>query len=336
MKEKTPFISICIPTYNRAEKVYELVKNILKYKGADIEVVVLDNSSTDNTKLLLGGIEDSRLNIVSNQVNIGGVLNVLKVITEAKGEYSFLCLDKDYINYEEIPNLISLLKLDKEVVLGYCSLNLKKKASDEVFEQGFPSIIHMAYLAKHPSGYFYKTNEFCSSKTLKHIFLNRDKFEFNFEIINAEVSFKGKSKIINLPIFHTETKEDCASVPSFTYNKDNLYFEPFKRLNEYRIYMRNVCELDLLNKEKNSLIKLLYINGLLASTIGYKSILNDNYVCLHHGINTRKVKFFELLKINFNYSFSFIKEPLSISFLRKIYISLYGQLKLLLSYLRIR
>ena len=49
----SPIISICIPTYNRKDKVYELVSNILKYKGNEIEVAVLDNLSKNNSNACL-------------------------------------------------------------------------------------------------------------------------------------------------------------------------------------------------------------------------------------------------------------------------------------------
>lgn len=46
-------ISICIPTYNRANVVYRTVVNCLKCKDEDIEVVVSNNCSEDNTEELL-------------------------------------------------------------------------------------------------------------------------------------------------------------------------------------------------------------------------------------------------------------------------------------------
>lgn len=312
-----PFLSICIPTFNRGEKVFELVKNILKYEGTFIEVVILDNCSTDNTRLLLNTIEDWRLNYVSNYTNIGGFLNPLKVITEANGEYSILCLDKDNIDYKNIPNLIDDLKQDKYVVFGYCALNLVTKSSDIIFETGFPSVLKMAYQSQHPSGYFYKTDIFKNSKTLKEIFTKYFEFGFYFDLINAELSFKGESKIINLPLFYTESRSECAKVPSFTYFKHNQYFEPKMRLLEYSIYMRNACSLKILKSEKIDLIKSLYNRGLLVSTLFYRSILTDSDLCLHHGITPRKVGILELIKIDIFYSYFFLRDTMSISRFRR-------------------
>lgn len=329
-----PFLSICIPTFNRSESVYKLANNILKYQGTDIEVIVLDNSSTDNTKRLLSTIKDSRFKYTSNEINIGGILNPLKVIIESKGEYSILCLDKDIIDYKEISTLIDILKKDKSVVFGYCALDLNERSSDLIFEKGFYSVLNMAYLGKHPSGYFYKTKYYNSSITLNEIFTNNLKFVFYFDLINAEMSFKGNSKVINQPIFYTENRSDCAKVASFTYNKNDLYFEPQKRSLQYFTYMKSVCKLELTEHQINRIIKLLFYRGLFVSTFSYKSILADPDLCSHHGINTQIISFFELIKIDINYSYAFLKESLSISILRKLLICYQAHSNLVIKGLR--
>jgi glycosyltransferase involved in cell wall biosynthesis len=317
-----PFLSICIPTFNRSVLVYNLVKNILKHQGDDIEVVVLDNCSSDNSGLLLNSIEDIRFKYLSNEINIGGILNPIKVLTKGRGNFSILCLDKDNIDYENISTLISKLKEDKDVVFGYCALDLDCKSQDVIFEKGFHSVLNMAYLSKHPSGYFYKTDIYNGSETLAKIFTEKIAFAFNLDLINAEISFNGKSKIINLPIFYTEKRTDCAKIPSFTYNKDNLYFEPQNRFLEYFTYMKNASELKILKDEKLKIIISLYNRGLITSTILYKSILADQNLCSHHGIEKRKINIAELMKIDFNYSHSFLKISLPISKFKRVLICL--------------
>ena len=305
---KKPLISFCIPTFNRCVKTFELVTNILKYKDNDIEVVVLDNCSTDQTNKLLESVVDDRFRFISNSANIGGILNILKVLTLGKGEYSFLCLDKDFIHVSEIPNLISRIKEDKDVIFGYCSLNLNEGLSDTFNEKGYNSVLNMAYLGKHPSGNFYKTELYKASKVVRRLFEEESKFEFTFEIINAEFAMKGKSRIVNLSLFFTETKEDCSKVVSFTYNNSNLYFEPHKRFSEFLVYTKSLNNLNLTEIEKYKLTKLLYSKALYSATFLYKFILSDQSVCLHHGITTRKVSVIELININIKFSLLFFKE----------------------------
>ena len=100
-----PKISFCIPTYNRAERVYECVSHILSYKGNDIEVVVSNNASEDNTLELLGTISDSRLRVISNGENIAA-LNWPLALSRASGEWAALVSDEDVVIIDNIPYYI--------------------------------------------------------------------------------------------------------------------------------------------------------------------------------------------------------------------------------------
>ena len=52
--ERDPLLSICIPTYNRAELLGTMLENLVSQdafrNGADIEIVISDNASTDETR----------------------------------------------------------------------------------------------------------------------------------------------------------------------------------------------------------------------------------------------------------------------------------------------
>jgi glycosyltransferase involved in cell wall biosynthesis len=82
-------LSICIPTYNRAVFLKEALNSIISQATYQIEIVVSDNASTDNTKDI---IEESRNSFAHIQYfrwdeNMGADRNYLKVIELAKGEY---------------------------------------------------------------------------------------------------------------------------------------------------------------------------------------------------------------------------------------------------------
>jgi len=52
MENKQPLLSICIPTYNRAEYLEEAIYNIVTDDAFcdKVEIIISDNASTDNTK----------------------------------------------------------------------------------------------------------------------------------------------------------------------------------------------------------------------------------------------------------------------------------------------
>ncbi|OXA92187.1 glycosyltransferase family 2 protein [Flavobacterium hercynium] len=326
---KKPIISICIPTYNRDDKVIELVNSILQYKGDEIEVLVLDNSSTDETNSLFNKIVDNRLSYVRNNENIGGIKNVFKALVIANGEYCFLCLDKDRIKFERIGDLLDNIK-SSDVLFGHCVLNAAEKKTDIFFEKGFPSVYNMSYLAAHPSGMFYKTEALKNLPVLNQIFNENKKFGFYAELINAEMSVLGKSKIINIPAFFTETKEDCGKIRSFTYTNENeIFFFPSKRSEEFLIYSENLYSLNLTLKEKNRVLKKIFLKGLLATTVDFKSILNDISICDHYFIATRKVSLLELIKNDILFCKNFIKSDLPLSVFFKFYICVISNMKII-------
>ncbi len=112
-----PVISFCIPTFNRVEFVTRCVKNILQYSGDDIEVVISNNGSNDDTLVELQKINDKRLKIFSNETNLGFSKNVLLAVERATGEFCFTMSDEDIIFVDQIPNLINLCKTtDKGVI----------------------------------------------------------------------------------------------------------------------------------------------------------------------------------------------------------------------------
>jgi glycosyltransferase involved in cell wall biosynthesis len=85
--EQQPLVSICIPVYNAEKTIAETIRSILGQTYRNMEVLVLDNASTDNTPAVLAEFSDPRLRIYRNDINIGAERNFSKAVQSAKGEY---------------------------------------------------------------------------------------------------------------------------------------------------------------------------------------------------------------------------------------------------------
>lgn len=99
-------ISFCIPTYNRAKYLKRCVASILAHNDPDIEVIVQDNNSTDNTAQIMESFHDARLSYYRNERNIGGVKNIIKIVGRASGRYVYFLTDDAYL----LPDVISKIK----------------------------------------------------------------------------------------------------------------------------------------------------------------------------------------------------------------------------------
>ncbi|MEH2235268.1 glycosyltransferase [Nostoc sp.] len=95
-------VSFCIPTYNSQEFIGECLYSVLNQDYENIEIIISDNNSTDNTrsiceKLLREHTRKLKYKIIKNEHNIGPVLNWLNSIEEAKGEYIKLLFSDDLV-----------------------------------------------------------------------------------------------------------------------------------------------------------------------------------------------------------------------------------------------
>jgi len=88
--KKQPLVSVCIPTYNSSETIVEMLISIMRQTYLNIEIIISDNASTDNT---IKKIEEvprigfSNIKVYKNKKNIGPAANNNKLIKKAKGKY---------------------------------------------------------------------------------------------------------------------------------------------------------------------------------------------------------------------------------------------------------
>jgi glycosyltransferase involved in cell wall biosynthesis len=73
---RAPLVSVVLPVFNGAATIGRAVASILGQTLADIELVVLDDASTDDTSLVLRGIHDERMRVTTNQQRQGLVVSL--------------------------------------------------------------------------------------------------------------------------------------------------------------------------------------------------------------------------------------------------------------------
>ncbi len=89
---KTPIVSVIIPTYNRAPYVTEALDSVLAQTFTDYEIIVIDDGSTDNTKEVLQPYFPQIRYFFQENQGVSAARNV--GIREAKGEW-LAFLDSD-------------------------------------------------------------------------------------------------------------------------------------------------------------------------------------------------------------------------------------------------
>ena len=87
MAEKSPTVSVVVPTYNRAHLVGRAIQSVLNQTYQDFEIIVVDDGSTDNTEELVKSFNDPRIRYIRHDQNRGGSAARNTGIKMARGEY---------------------------------------------------------------------------------------------------------------------------------------------------------------------------------------------------------------------------------------------------------
>ena len=77
---KKPLVSILIPTFNRAMLLKRAVESVLKQDYPNIEIIISDNASEDNTTDIVNSFSSEKIKYIKREKNIGAVLNGIEVL----------------------------------------------------------------------------------------------------------------------------------------------------------------------------------------------------------------------------------------------------------------
>lgn len=118
----TPKLSVCVPTYNRADLLRGCLTSILQQTAKDFELIVLDNCSNDETPAVVASFEDRRLRYHRNDQNIGPFPNMNRAIEMARGEYVCIAHDDDIYLPEFLKREAVLLDTYPNVGMVHCAV----------------------------------------------------------------------------------------------------------------------------------------------------------------------------------------------------------------------
>jgi len=174
-------LSICIPTYNRAKLLEDCLKSVLpqaEKRKNDVEVIVIDNASVDDTEDIVKKKMDeySCLKYSRNRMNLGYSGNQTRCIETCSGKYMALLCDDDIYIDGAVDEILKLIK-DREysfIALNYYSFDrninipIKKNfAPDEdiIFKRAYDVMNYPS--VGHYSGFI--LNSTLAKNTLKTI-----------------------------------------------------------------------------------------------------------------------------------------------------------------------
>jgi glycosyltransferase involved in cell wall biosynthesis len=113
----TPTVTVCIPTYNRSGLLRESLQSVLWQSLRDIEVVVSDNASTDDTEAVVRSFGDPRVVYDRNPENLGLFANMSRCLRLGSGKYRVVLPDDDLMLPGNLERKVAFLERHPEAAM---------------------------------------------------------------------------------------------------------------------------------------------------------------------------------------------------------------------------
>ena len=122
-------VSIIIPTYNGKKFIKETIDSCLSQSYKDIEIIVIDDCSSDGTLDILSEYGD-KINLILNKTNQGISKNVNKGVEKSAGTYFMLLGHDDVLAPHHLAIMVS--EFNPNIVSVYCNSMMINEDSKEL------------------------------------------------------------------------------------------------------------------------------------------------------------------------------------------------------------
>ncbi len=202
MVKSFPLVTIGIPTYNRADSTLPSTINCsINQDYPNIEIIVSDNCSLDNTEAIVRSFKDTRIKYIRQQKNIGPNNNYNACLNAAKGDFFLLLQDDDLIDDDFVSICLRAAKYSTD--FGFIRTGARMIGANGKLIKDEPNCVYSnspdemfsAWLSNKST--FYLCSTLFNTEALKKIGgfkSNNNLFEDGFAIIKLSANYN----IINI------------------------------------------------------------------------------------------------------------------------------------------
>jgi glycosyltransferase involved in cell wall biosynthesis len=134
----TPLVSVCMPAYNASRWIREALESATAQTYTNLEIIVADNASTDDTVAIAESISDPRIRIEHSSHTISPVANHNRVIAESHGEFVKLLHADDLLMPNCVERMVELAGEDEQIGLVFAPREvLMEDAPDPDWKERF-------------------------------------------------------------------------------------------------------------------------------------------------------------------------------------------------------
>ena len=142
MRRENSLISIIIPSFNRKELINKAIESVLKQNYKCIEIIIIDDGSTDGTYQYLKEKykKNKSIYIYTNEKNMGAGNSRKIGYNKANGKYVIFMDDDDYYtNFDFFKQAIQILE-EKTNIGMVCASSIIEYVSENKFEASILNI----------------------------------------------------------------------------------------------------------------------------------------------------------------------------------------------------
>ncbi len=121
MKDQSPLVSVVVPTYNAASTIRETMDSVLNQTYTDLELIVVDDGSTDDTARVVQEFRDERIVYVYQRNQERSVARN-NGISRAKGKYVAFVDADDLWLPSKLEQQLAVLEAHPDLGLVYCDV----------------------------------------------------------------------------------------------------------------------------------------------------------------------------------------------------------------------
>jgi glycosyltransferase involved in cell wall biosynthesis len=132
-------VSVCIPAYNNADFIGNTLQSVLNQTYQNIEIIVTDDRSPDDTVSVTKRFSDPRIRVFENGANLGIGKNWNQALSYAKGKYIKLMGADDLIYRECLERQVAVLEdpANQAAVLAVCNTDVINDSGKIVLRRRF-------------------------------------------------------------------------------------------------------------------------------------------------------------------------------------------------------
>lgn len=258
-------VSIIIPVYNVEQYIEECLDSVINQTHSNIEIIVIEDCSTDNSKLILENYakRDKRIQLINHIQNQGQGIARNKGIEYVRGEYVLFVDSDDYIAPESVEVLLEKAKKENTDILFCDYYKIKSNRTKIVSTFALSTVVNgKEYMYYAPFLDILVWNKLWKTSFLKEYKLKfvKEKFE-DVIFTNQAIGLAKRVYSHHFPFYYYRTRENSTMTSNVNKNHIVSQFNLFKILEEE--YLKSKGNIDEQQRLKSFLYSFAGFTGFL-------------------------------------------------------------------------